>query len=1356
MAGLKPPGTLDIENKTSKVYSEWLRAYDIFAIATGVDQKDEKVQCNVFLHVAGEAAQKVFATFTFGDSEADKIAPLKARFKAYCEGKKNITVVRYNFNSRNQKQGETFDAYLTELRNLVKECEYKDLETSLLLDRVIGGIVDETLRQRLLQVEDLTLEKCIDIARLSEIQLKPTIETHAVKKGQKYNRPSHRSAPTHKPRPKQQTPQQTSHGPRPNHKHSTKKCGNCGKDHTRQQPCPAYGQKCHGCGKFNHFICVCRKTNRKTHAVEAYEYDDDADDDSSIDIELFAGALMIDSIGTHSSAWTETFTMRGHAVTFKLDTGSEADVLPLKDFEKISGATLKPPRVRLRSYSGHRIMPVGETDILLKGLLVTFQVVDLDVFPILGRDTCSNLGLIVRVMNIDTDAGSRSSIVEEFRDVFTGLGCVQSNYHLYTDPTVEPAVDPPRRIPHAIRDQVKEELDRMVKIGVIKPQKEPTPWVNSMTIVKKKDKLRVCIDPTKLNKAIRRAHYPTKTVEEVAASMPNAILFSTFDAKCGYWQIALDDESSKLCTFNSPWGRFRFTRVPFGINTSGDIFNSVMTELFQDLEGVEIIVDDILVHGSTKQEHDIRVRRMLERAREVGLKLNPQKARVGLDQVDYVGHTISKEGLKPNTEYVKAIVDMPEPSSKEDVHRFVAMCGYLQKFIPNLSTHTKPLRQLIEQKVEWHWESHHQKAFQTLKTLVSTTPVLKLYDVNKPVTLQVDSSKSGIGAVISQDGHPVAYGSKALDQTQSNYAVIERELLGICYGCSKFHDFIFGKNITVETDHKPLVAIMTKPLHVLPARIQRMRMRLQRYDLKVTYRPGKQMFIADTLSRAATEDEKTSDLFDDELEVCMLKMSSKKADALKKATAEDVTLQKLKTAILHGWPRAGKDVDILPYQTYYDELSFEDGLIFKGTRIIIPKCMQQEMLKTIHEPHLGIVKSKQLARDAIFWPGLACQIEDMVSRCSICQEHRNSPAAEPMIPHEIPDGAWQKVATDLFEYNGKKYLACVDYYSKYPEIVLLQTTTSSAVISALKTMFARFGIPTELVSDNGPQFSSYQFKQFAEAWDFEHVTTSPRYPQANGQIERTVQTFKKLLKKCEKAKTDLSIVLLNYRNTALGEMKSSPAQLLMGRRLRTKLPTRKQLLEPRAPSPSTHRHLKRRQNNQKYYYDQRAGTTKPNLRPGEQVRVKSPQGTWARGTVLNEVKPRSYTVRTSGATYRRNRRHIFPTREQPQADQPRRPNVPIDIDTKGSEADATLPANTSPARRYSPRPRRDSNPEHRDSPTAHSPAVASPGQRSSPVHQTPRNAEPRRDVNPRQTANAPPVVYTRSGRRVKPVKRMDL
>ena len=594
------------------------------------------------------------------------------------------------------------------------------------------------------------------------------------------------------------------------------------------------------------------------------------------------------------------------------------------------------------------------------------------------------------------------------------------------------------------------------KLGVIVKQREATPWVNSMVTVQKGDKIRICIDPTDLNKVIMREHHPTITVEGVAAQIGNAKQFTKLDARHSYWHIKLDDESSKLCTMNTVFERYRFLRLPFGLCSSGDIMQQAMENILDGIEGVKVIVDDTLVWGNTDDQHDERVRQVLDRVSQ--LKLNHDKAEVGKEEVNYVGHTLIPNGIKPNPERIRAVVNMPTPTNKQEVHRFLGMVTYVAKFIPNLSNISAPLRELIKD-VEFAWEHEQKTSFEKLKELLTSAPVLKFYDVKKPITLSVDSSKDGLGGCILQDDQPIAYASRALTTTQKNgYSQLEKELLAIVFGCKRFHDYVYGKPVLVETDHKPLVSIFQKNLCLLTPRVQKMVLHLQRYDLNVTYKPGKELLIADTLSRAYLNEHDDS-LYDVSLDVNVissLPMSQAKLDQFQTATRESASLTALRDTVLHGWPESKNDcpTEVKPYWDFRDEIAYQDELLFKSDRVIVRESLRAEILNKIHESPQGIVRSKQLARDVLFWPGMNQQIQEKVEKCSISAKYKTDNAKEQLKPHDIPDRPWSKVGLYLFTCNGDDFLVIVDYYSKFSEVVQLRDQTSKTVINKLKSVFA--------------------------------------------------------------------------------------------------------------------------------------------------------------------------------------------------------------------------------------------------------------------------------------------------------------
>ena len=231
-----------------------------------------------------------------------------------------------------------------------------------------------------------------------------------------------------------------------------------------------------------------------------------------------------------------------------------------------------------------------------------------------------------------------------------------------------------------------------------------------MVTVVKKDKIRICLDPTDLNKAIKRSHFPLPTIEETVQNIGNARVFSVVDAKDGFWQIKLTDKSSYLTTFNTPFGRYRWLRMPFGINSAPEEFQRRMTELVEGLNGVKVVMDDILIYGcgNNDQEaiadHDANIIKLLDRLQEENIKLNIKKMKFKLKEVRYIGHVLTSEGLKSDPEKVEAILKMPKPTNVKEVKSFLGMVNYLSKFLPQLSTITEPLRVLERKDTEWHWE----------------------------------------------------------------------------------------------------------------------------------------------------------------------------------------------------------------------------------------------------------------------------------------------------------------------------------------------------------------------------------------------------------------------------------------------------------------------------------------------------------------------------------------------------------------------------------------------------------------------------------------------------------------------------
>ena len=509
-----------------------------------------------------------------------------------------------------------------------------------------------------------------------------------------------------------------------------------------------------------------------------------------------------------------------------------------------------------------------------------------------------------------------------------------------------------------------------------------------------------------------------------------------------------------------------------------------------------------------------------------------------------MGHMVTDQGLKPDPERIEAVANMPKPDDIKAVRRFYGFVNYLAKFLPHLADAMEPLRQLTHEDFPWQWKHEHDLAFEKIKKLITTAPLLKYYDPKEELMVQCDASDKGLGAALLQKGPPVAFTSRALTDTKTRYTQIEKEMLAVVFALQKFDQNAYGRNVTVESDHKPLEAIARKPLRSAPKRIQGMLLKMQKYDMDIVYRPGTQMYLADTLSRAfLPSTENTQGEFERINALKFLPMTEERQEQIRQNTDADEVLPQLKDVIRQGRPEEKQYLPavLTPYFSYRDELSVYNGLIFKGERLVILKTMRQQMKEEVHSSHIGTNGCLRRARECMFWPGMSAEIKEFIAQCEICQTYESRQTKETLMSHELTDRPWEKPAADLFTIYGTEYLVLVDYFSNFWEVDRLEDTKASTCIRKMKSHFARYGIPDLVISDNGPQFYSEEFVRFAKAWSFEHRTSSPGHQQANGMAEAAVKSAKCLTRKSKDIGRDPYLALLDKRNTQTEGMDTSPA-----------------------------------------------------------------------------------------------------------------------------------------------------------------------------------------------------------------------
>ena len=980
-AKVPAPKELNIDScaNVAEAWRRWKREFEFFLVATESNKKSDEVKTSILLTCIGQRSREVYYNFKF-ENEGDcmKLDVVLEQFDAHFCPKSNITFLRFKFFNVKQQENQPVDDFVNELKTKAQECEFKELTEGLIRDRIVCGINSLKLQERLLRESDLTLDKAILLCKAEEdtqkqakeIQ-KRSSETDNKVESVRFKRNSNRNNKSSK-----QVHSKHGYNKSESGKLNSKACKYCGKLHEKGH-CPAYGKVCSACGKQNHFAAVCLSSKRvKLVHVENTSSSTDSDDN-----EFFIGAVFknpksesseseLSSNNSESNNSKVAVEPNSYIVDvvsseidnlndiyFKLDTGAQCNIIPRNVYNQIPNKPkLHKTKDKLTSYDGSSIEVEGKCIVRItkpdehngKSYPVQCFVVPTNSPAILGLDTCKRLNLIKRVMTIHPNT---PDYLVNYEDVFGELGVLDGEHHICLDPSVKPVVDPPRKIPYLLKEKVKIELNRMLNLGIISKVEEPTEWVSSIVVVEKPNgNIRICIDPKNLNEAIQREHFPMQTADDIMAEMAGAQYFSKLDASAGYWQVKLDDSSSKLLTFQTPFGRYKFNRLPFGVKTASEIFQRRIVEIIEGLEGCANSQDDIIVWGRSRDEHDARLKNVLDRIQAANLKLNREKCIFAVQQLTFLGHTFTAAGVKPDGSKVKAITNMPVPESKENLRRFMGMVTYLGKFIPGLSTITSPLRQLMQDEIPWHWNNEHDKSFESIKQLVTQSPVLKYYDSKLETKVSVDASKCGLGGVLLQkhgnEWFPVAYASRAMTVTERNYAQIEKEALAIVFGTNKFHDYLYGKEFVVETDNKPLQSIFAKSITKAPPRIQRFLLRLQRYNFTIEFIPGRHLYIADMVSRAYLQDVAESEVPDIEYHVhaviSNLPISTSKFEEFKQRTLNDLVSKEVMTCVRDGWPQNLSECSptIKPYFQIRDELSIVDGVLLKGDRVVVPSSMR--------------------------------------------------------------------------------------------------------------------------------------------------------------------------------------------------------------------------------------------------------------------------------------------------------------------------------------------------------------------------------------------------------------------------------
>lgn len=1239
------PGTDDWEQ-----YEERLQQY---FEANGLDGDKKRA---VFLTVMGAQTYSLLSSLVAPAKPATRTYDeLVATLKDHLKPKPLVIAERFKFHRRNQGETETVAEYMAELRKLASKCQFGTYLNEALRDRLVCGLRSGAVQKKLLVIEALTIQKAYETAHGMELAARQADELQATSKVTaevQYVRKPPGVPVNHKRSARLR--QDNQHQPTDQHQ-PTKTCYRCGRPGHPPERCYYRTQTCRECKRYGHIAKMCR--DRRIHQVG--EEEELSEGENTEDLPLLN--IQVVKRGSYKAGIGVDLSVDGKALKMELDTGASVSIVSKKTWQEVLGSPLlTPSMLRLKTYTGEELEILGER---LVKVQYGEQVARVPLIVVAGQGPSLFGRSWLEKVRLDWATIGRvggsavDEMLHEFAELFQPeLGTikgVQAQLEVQDDAT--PKFFRPRSVPYALRGAIEQDLERLEQLGIIEKVRY-SDWAAPIVPVPKGDGgIRLCGDyKVTVNPVLKVDKYPLPTPEDLFATLAGGESFTKLDLSQAYQQIELTPESRRYVTVNTHKGLYRYTRLPFGIASAPSLFQQIMEKILQGIPHVVVYIDDILITGKDEKEHLHILRQVLERLREYGIRLKREKCRLMRPSVDYLGYRIDKHGLHTMPDKVAAISEAPSPQNVKELRAFLGLVNYYGKFLRDLSTINQPLNRLLGQGVPWCWNKACAQAFEQLKVKLASAEVLAHYDPEQPVKLDCDASAYGIGAVLSHvysDGseRPIAYASRTLSSPERNYAQIEKEGLALIWGVRKFHKYLYGRPFTLVTDHKPLLAILGshKGLPSLAAaRLQRWAVFLLGYTYVLKFRGTNQHCNADGFSRLPrTKPQEVADKFEaatTAFNIHQIKTLPVTPKELAAATITDPELSQVMRYCQNGWP-LNVPATLQPYRQKQEEIGIEANCLFRGTQVIVPGKLRPQVLAELHTGHPGIVRMKGLARSRIWWPGLAKQVEETVQGCGACQSHQNTPAPAPLHPWPWPKSPWERIHVDFAgPVKGVMYFVIVDSHSKWIEVEPMNSTTTEKTMDVLRSLFARYGLPKELVSDNGPQFTAAAFTEFMSTNGIRHSKSAPYHPATNGAAERVVQTLKNALRA---GKDDTSSInqrlaqfLLAYRTTPHSTTGVPPTDLFLKRSLRTRLDVMRPSLEDKVVA---------KQQDQKKYHDQHARERTFSVNQEVMVRNWREGPKWVRGTVQRKLGALSYEVEVGSQVWRRHANQLLCYRGPP-------------------------------------------------------------------------------------------------------------
>ena len=1114
---VQPPVLQENPGDRPKDVRTWLARVDIYFTSVNLNRRDEdqlgdRHKISMLVPLLGtEGFQRLLNNPIYSQWTQNPADITYAQFRQalISEFGQTVTVekCRFDYFRRYQEQGESVQEYIGALRTLAADCNFKGIIQegnrdipfsyldSMLKTQLIIGAADPAAQKELMGTEH---DPPLTFAATERFFIaREAAQNEARAMGNKRGQAPGTVGILRRGGASTRGRRGGAGG------EGTGTCRNCGfPRHGQLEPCPAAAVKCTACGREGHFMRMCRSSGttrgrgrgqqRGRGRARGFGRPDQVGEAELGISQVALTGQAIDAISKPPKIlYRFTIFGTGHNSSppqthlFELDTGAEATIVSPSTHSTVFGGTqLSQEGPGLKFLNGSRCggwKGTFRTKLGLGGRHASgrIHVVKGVTTDVVGRDFLYPLGVSIQCQadstaTVGTVKLDREQVSRQFPALIQkGTGTFKGEPHrIQMDKRTVPFACRLRPIPLARREAACAEIRKMDEEGIWEPV-GASEWAHPLVTVGKKDGgVRVTTDLTRLNIGVIPDRHPLPRIGEIFHNLASSKVFSKLDITKGYWHIPLHPDSQHLTTTITPLGLRRYLRLPMGLKDAASAFQKRIQQTLLGVQGVEVYIDDVIIHGKDQKEHDEALQATLTALQGAGFRLNMDKCAFGKGQVKAFGHLVGATGIKPDPGNIAAIKQIPVPLNAADVISFLGAVNFFGDSIPDMASLSEPLRRLTRGGEPFQWGPDQATAFSTLKAEVERATLRQGFDPARKTYVTTDASDVGIGGVLSQADEQgeevvIAFYSKTLDKAQRNYAANEREALACMLAIEHWEPLLLGRHFTLRTDHQALETMLKNPkTRRESSKFPRWLQRLQEFDYDIQYLPGLENKLPDYLSRLRERA--------DSLQVKAITQG-----ALRDAYKEDPFAEELVVTVRQGtwgpWKK-GNPLSRIFYGLRQQLHTSPEGFVMKGRRIWVPgTALRRQILREAHEGHTGIVGTKATIRRTYWWTGMGREVEEWVGRCQGCQRSSKSkPVGDKRqassIPRPITPGA--QYGVDLMGpcADGNHYLVLIDYATGYPFVWRRKTFAAQDIIRFLKEKWDQFGFPEGLVSDNGPQF----------------------------------------------------------------------------------------------------------------------------------------------------------------------------------------------------------------------------------------------------------------------------------------------